>query len=241
MTKAKCSSKAPTCSPSTSCASADHIPLPFPVSQPTTHHPPAESRYLFDPTATANAHDADGYFKTGDIATRQGRHYFIVGRASLDIIKSGGYKISALDVERELLGLPYVSEAMVVGVGDLEFGQRVAAVVSLRPGHDPDLARTEGQLADDAGGRLRLRLQTVRRDLRGKLAGYKMPTLLRVVRGELPKTASGKVLKNILGPRYFPQGYEGDSEVQVWKDTGEGTAKGPDGGEGEELTVMAKL
>lgn len=84
----------------------------------------------------------------------------------------------------------------------------------------------------------------MRRDLRGKLAGYKMPTLLRVVRGELPKTASGKVLKKILGPRYFPEGYERDSEVQVWnrKDEGKGKGKGKDSESvGEELTVMAKL
>lgn len=214
---------------------------PSPVSQPPTYHPATGIRYLFDPTATANAHDTDGYFKTGDIATRHGRHYFIIGRASLDIIKCGGYKISALDVERELLGLPYVSEAMVVGVADVEFGQRVAAVVSLRLGHSPDPARTDGPVAADdaAGGRLSLR--RVRIDLRGRLAGYKMPTLLRVVCGELPKTASGKVLKKILGPRYFPAGYEGDSEVQVWRHLGDAKATGPDDGRGEELTVLAKL
>lgn len=212
---------------------------PSPTSQPPTHQHAHRTRYLFDPTATANAHDTDGYFKTGDIATRQGRHYFIVGRASLDIIKCGGYKISALDVERELLGLPYISEAMVVGVADVEFGQRVGAVVSLRPGHGPNPTRTGGPVPDDAAGRLSLRY--VRSDLRGKLAGYKMPTLLRVVRGELPKTASGKVLKKILGPRYFPEGYEGDSEVQVWRHMGDAKATGPDDGQGEELTVPAKL
>ena len=57
---------------------------------------------------------------------------FITGRASVDILKSGGYKISALDIERELLSLPYIAEAMVVGVPDDEFGQRVAAVITLR-------------------------------------------------------------------------------------------------------------
>ena len=90
------------------------------------------SKYLQDPEATAEAHDEDGYFRTGDIARMEGSYYYIVGRASLDIIKTGGYKISALDIERELLGLPYISEAMVVGVADEEFGQRVAALVSLQ-------------------------------------------------------------------------------------------------------------
>jgi malonyl-CoA/methylmalonyl-CoA synthetase len=48
------------------------------------------------------------------------------------VIKSGGYKISALDIEREILGLDYVAEAMVVGVEDEEFGQRVAAAIVLQ-------------------------------------------------------------------------------------------------------------
>lgn len=164
-----------------------------------------EPRYLFDDEATARAHNAEGYFKTGDIAKRQGSHYFIIGRASLDIIKSGGYKTSALDIEREILGLPYISEVMVVGVSDEEFGQRVGAVISLRQDRIPSLEH--GQLT----------LQKLRTDLRGRLVGYKMPTLLRVVEGDLPKTASGKVLKKILGPKYFPKGYEVDYNVQVWR------------------------
>ena len=49
------------------------------------------------------------------------------------VLKSGGYKISALDVEREILGLEYVAEVMVVGVEDEEFGQRVAAAIVLKP------------------------------------------------------------------------------------------------------------
>ena len=53
---------------------------------------------------------------------------------TLLVLKSGGYKISALDVEREILGLEYVAEVMVVGVEDEEFGQRVAAAIVLKPG-----------------------------------------------------------------------------------------------------------
>ena len=58
----------------------------------------------------------------GDTAWREGHYYFILGRASLDIIASGGYKISALDIERECLALPYLEEVMVVDVEDEEFG-----------------------------------------------------------------------------------------------------------------------
>ena len=122
---------------------------------------------------------------------------------------------------------------MVVGVADLEFGQRVGAVISLRQGLDHD--RIADLLVDGC-----LSLERLRMDLRGKLASYKMPTLLRIVDGELPKTASGKVLKKILGPKYFPKGYEADPEVQVWE------SKGAEEGRiwnssGDELTVPAKL
>jgi malonyl-CoA/methylmalonyl-CoA synthetase len=60
-----------------------------------------------------------------------------VRHTSLLVLKSGGYKISALDVEREILGLEYVAEVVVVGVEDEEFEQRVAAAVVLKPGVRP--------------------------------------------------------------------------------------------------------
>jgi acyl-CoA synthetase (AMP-forming)/AMP-acid ligase II len=159
-------------------------------------------RYLHDEKATKEAHDKDGYFKSGDIARREGKYYFILGRASIDIIKSGGYKISALDVEREVLGLDYVSEVMVVGVEDEEFGQRVAATISLKT--DPNTTRNSLTLAE------------LREDLRTKLNGYKMPTILRLVQGELPKSGTAKVQKKILGPKFFPPNYREIPEVQVW-------------------------
>lgn len=161
------------------------------------------NRYLFDEKATADAHDAEGYFKTGDIARREGKYYFILGRASIDIIKSGGYKISALDIEREILGLDYASEVMVVGVEDEEFGQRVAATISLK--QDQNTTRKSLTIAE------------LRDDLRSRMAGYKMPTILRVVQGELPKSGTGKVQKKILGPQFFPPNYRELPEVQVWR------------------------
>ncbi|KGO50342.1 AMP-dependent synthetase/ligase [Penicillium expansum] len=113
------------------------------------------SKYLFDEKATADAHDAEGYFKTGDIARREGKYYFILGRASIDIIKSGGYKISALDVEREILGLDYASEVMVVGVEDEEFGQRVAATVSLKQDQRTTL---QGELPKSGTGKVQKKI-----------------------------------------------------------------------------------
>ena len=167
------------------------------------------NRYLFDHDATAKAHDSEGFFKTGDIARREGQYYFILGRASLDIIKSGGYKISALDIERECLALPYVEEVMVVGVEDEEFGQRIAALISLRRDQETYSAHGEGDTR-------MLTIEDLRTGLRDRLAGYKMPTLLRVVEGELPKTATSKVLKHILGPKYFPPTWREERDVQAW-------------------------
>lgn len=170
------------------------------------------SKYIHDPQATANAHDAEGYFRSGDVARREGKYYFIVGRESVDIIKSGGYKISALDIERELLALPYLGEAMVVGVPDEEFGQRVGAVVSLRN----DSIAQEFYRQNNRSP-THLALDDLRADVRSRLAGYKLPTLLRIITGELPKSGTGKVVKKALGPQYFPPNYSEDKDVQSWK------------------------
>lgn len=154
------------------------------------------SKYLNDEQATRDAVDEEGYFKTGDIARREGEFYYILGRASIDIMKSGGYKISALDIEREILGLDYVAEVMVVGVEDEEYGQRVGAAIVLR-----------NDLRD------RLTLDELRQDLRASLVGYKMPTLLRIV-DELKKNTTGKVIKKVLVKELFPT--EGHPDIQRW-------------------------
>ncbi|ODH47171.1 hypothetical protein GX48_06725 [Paracoccidioides brasiliensis] len=168
------------------------------------------SKYLYDEVATAEAHDTDGFYKTGDVARREGNCYFIPGRAPLDILKSGGYKISALDIERKILGLPYVSEVMVVGAADDEFGQRVAAVVSLRDDQTMHRCAENGWVGKD------FTLDVLRGDLRKNLAAYKIPTLLRVVEGELPKSGTGKIVKKVLSPKFFPADYHREFEVQVW-------------------------
>lgn len=141
-----------------------------------------------------------------DIARREGDFYFILGRASIDIIKSGGYKISALDIEREIMGLDYISEVMVVGVEDEEFGQRVAAAIVLR---------------DDV--RQDLDINELRSDLRGSLAGYKMPTLLRIVK-DIKKNATGKMIKKVLVGELFP--LSGHADVQAWKSPKGGVSAG---------------
>lgn len=91
--------------------------------------------YWRKPEATASEFTADGWFKTGDVAKRDSTGaYFIQGRASVDLIKSGGYKISALEVERKMLELESIQEVAVVGLKSEEWGQQVAAVVKFREG-----------------------------------------------------------------------------------------------------------
>jgi malonyl-CoA/methylmalonyl-CoA synthetase len=108
------------------------------------------------------------------------------------------------------MGLSYIEEVMCVGVEDEEFAQRVATAVKLR--EDQNLyafqSNPEGK---------RLSIDDLRRDLIGKLAGYKLPTLLRVLDSELPRTGSGKIQKKTLGPELFPPGWERVSEVQAWR------------------------
>ncbi|XP_077610250.1 malonate--CoA ligase ACSF3, mitochondrial isoform X2 [Crocuta crocuta] len=91
--------------------------------------------YWDKPEETRNAFTCDGWFKTGDTAVFKDGTYWIRGRTSVDIIKSGGYKISALEVERLLLAHPSITDVAVIGVPDMTWGQRVAAVVTLQEGH----------------------------------------------------------------------------------------------------------
>jgi malonyl-CoA/methylmalonyl-CoA synthetase len=126
---------------------------------------PAETRKSF----------ADGWFRTGDIATRARGIYRILGRSSTDIIKTGGYKVSALEIEQELLAHPAIAECAVVGLPDPEWGERVAAAVRLRPGKALDLA-------------------ALREWSRARLAIYKVPSRLLAM-DALPRNAMGKVLK----------------------------------------------
>ncbi|UPL03013.1 hypothetical protein LCI18_013947 [Fusarium solani-melongenae] len=158
------------------------------------------TRYLQNPKATAESFTPDGWFKSGDIARREGEYYFILGRASIDIIKSGGYKLSALDIEREILGLDYVVEAIVVGTDDEEYGQKVAVAIVPR---QKDLKEP-------------LTIGKLRNDLRARLSPYKMPQLLRLV-NDFPRTPTGKVVKKQVRQKLFPP--EGHPEVQVYKRT----------------------
>ena len=117
----------------------------------------------------------DGWFVTGDIAVRESGRYRILGRQSIDIIKTGGYKVSALEIEAVLQMHPSIVECAVVGVEDEEWGERVCAAVELSA--DADLT-----------------LEQLKEWAKEHLAPYKIPRTLKIV-GTLPRNAMGKITK----------------------------------------------
>jgi malonyl-CoA/methylmalonyl-CoA synthetase len=128
----------------------------------------------------------DGWFKTGDVAVQdeQGGYLRILGRRSIDIIKTGGYKISALEIEEVLRSHPAVKECAVVGVMDEYWGERVCAAVVLHVNKQA----SEQELSEWA---------------KLRIARYKVPKEI-VIMAELPRNAMGKVLKPELKKVFMP-------------------------------------
>lgn len=130
--------------------------------------------YWNNPKATAESFE-DDWFKTGDIGTLEDGYYRIMGRSSVDIIKSGGYKLSALEIEAALLEHPDITECAVVGLEDDDWGEIVAVAVALEERAALDLASLQAWAKD-------------------RLSAYKLPRDLLVV-DALPRNAMGKVTK----------------------------------------------
>lgn len=135
------------------------------------------SKYWNKPEATRTAFTADGWFKTGDVAIVEDNYYRILGRDSIDIIKSGGYKISAIEIEEILRTHPDVADCSVIGIPNEEWGEVVVAVLIV---HDAafDVGKLNGWIRD-------------------RMPAYKIPRHYKVVQ-ELPRNAMGKVIKNEL-------------------------------------------
>jgi malonyl-CoA/methylmalonyl-CoA synthetase len=117
----------------------------------------------------------DGWFRTGDMAVIDHGAYRLLGRTSVDIIKTGGFKVSALEIEEVLRTHPAIAECAVVGVHDHDWGERVSAAVELRSGAV-------------------LSLDELQQWAKPLLAPYKIPRALATVTA-LPRNAMGKVLK----------------------------------------------
>lgn len=138
------------------------------------------TEYLGRPDATAAAFTADGFFRTGDMAVRDPDGCVrIVGRKATDLIKSGGYKIGAGEIENALLEHPGVREAAVTGEPDPDLGERIVAwIVPADPAAPPGLEA----LADHVAGRL---------------APHKRPRVVRHL-DALPRNDMGKIMKRAL-------------------------------------------
>ncbi len=140
--------------------------------------------YWRHPSETASAF-RDGWFRTGDVAIVESGHFRILGRESVDIIKTGGEKISALEVEEVLRAHPLIEDCAVVGIPDPEWGERVCAAIVLR-------------------GSTELPTDVLRGWAKGQLAPYKAPTLTQAV-VELPRNEMGKVVKPAVQALFTPE------------------------------------
>ncbi|MEU9519870.1 acyl-CoA synthetase [Streptomyces sp. NPDC048224] len=138
------------------------------------------TEYLNRPDATAAAFTEDGFFRTGDMAVREPDGYVrIVGRKPTDLIKSGGYKIGAGEIENALLEHPAVREAAVTGEPDPDLGERIVAwIVPADPAAPPALDTLAGHVA-------------------ARLAPHKRPRVVRYLEA-LPRNDMGKIMKRAL-------------------------------------------
>lgn len=138
--------------------------------------------YYNRPEVTAESFVTDEHghrwFKTGDMVNIENGYYKIAGRISSDIIKSGGYKISALEIENVLLLHPDIAACAVAGLPDETWGEKVAAALVLKPGKT-------------------ITMDELKTFLKPHLAPYKQPTVIKVME-DLPRNAMGKVLKKKL-------------------------------------------
>ena len=117
----------------------------------------------------------DGWFCTGDVAVIEKGYYRIMGRSSVDIIKSGAYKISALEIENILIKHPLIKECAVVGLEDKKWGEIVAVSVTIVEKEDLSLEDLQKWSSDF-------------------LSDYKIPRKINIV-SELPKNSMGKINK----------------------------------------------
>jgi malonyl-CoA/methylmalonyl-CoA synthetase len=138
------------------------------------------TEYLNRPDATAAAFTEDGWFRTGDMAVRDPDGYVrIVGRKATDLIKSGGYKIGAGEIENALLEHPGVREAAVTGEPDADLGERIVAWIVPA---DPQTRPPAEELADHVARRL---------------APHKRPRVVHYL-DALPRNDMGKIMKRAL-------------------------------------------
>ncbi len=146
----------------------DQIPGEIQIKGPSVF-----KEYWKKSEATARSFTPDGWFKTGDIAVIEDGYFRILGRDSVDIIKSGGYKISALEIEEVLRKHPSIKDCAVVGIPNEEWGELVVgALVIQKP----------------------LEIKDLEQWIRSQMPAYKTPKGYKIM-DDLPRNAMGKVVK----------------------------------------------
>jgi acyl-CoA synthetase (AMP-forming)/AMP-acid ligase II len=139
--------------------------------------------YWKDEERTEKAFTADGWYRTGDMGYKDEEGYIYLAGRGDDVIVRGGENIGPDEVESVLSTHPKIEEAAVIGVKDEEWGQQVRAIVRLKKGQ----TASEQEIIDFC---------------RPRLAGFKRPTSVVLVKEELPKTSTGKVLRRNLREKY---------------------------------------
>ncbi|CAN7001088.1 hypothetical protein IGI04_020335 [Brassica rapa subsp. trilocularis] len=141
------------------------------------------------PEVTKESFTEDGYFKTGDAGRVDEDGYFVIlGRTSADIMKVGGYKLSALEIESTLLEHPTVAECCVLGLPDKDYGEAVTAII---------VAEAGAKRKREDESKPVMTLEELCGWAKDKLAPYKLPTRL-IIWESLPRNAMGKVNKKEL-------------------------------------------
>lgn len=145
--------------------------------------PSVFAEYYNKPDETTNAFD-NGWFKTGDIAKYENGIFKILGRNNVDIIKTGAYKVSALEIETHLMEHPLIADVCVVGVPDPVWGQKIAALIVHKDANSP------------------VTLETLTSWCEERIASYQIPTVVKCVE-ELPRNAMGKLNKKEIVRDFF--------------------------------------
>ena len=140
------------------------------------------SGYYRDPEETARAF-RDGWYRTGDIGFKDAEGWLYISDRKKDMIISGGFNIYPSEIEAVLMTHPAVQDCAVIGAPDDEWGERITAIIELKPGMSVDAATLEAAC-------------------RTALAGYKTPRAFEFW-PELPKSPVGKVLKREIRDRFW--------------------------------------
>ncbi|KAJ5907795.1 hypothetical protein N7495_000477 [Penicillium taxi] len=161
--------------------------------------------YLDDEQRTRETFDSEGYYKTGDLVHRESSGLWIIdGRATVDFVRFNGLRVSVNEVESHVCELPYIGEAYVLCIPDLQYGQRVGCLVRRR-NKPADMDSQE------------ISLGQLRRDLSDALSVYKLPSILRVLEphAKLPTSPQGKLARSQAIKMYFLDDMQ-SSCMEVW-------------------------